>query len=141
MQARAQICQKWFKTSHYGHVGSPCHIWLKGYMCSYRQLSAQMGQNWQINTPLMAECCVCHYWNKIGHQNCSKNSSTSDITNEELRCCKTKLQSINLLKADLLFPSLSSSLPFLFPSLSSFFPFLSSFPSNTRQCVCGGVTG
>ena len=25
--------------------------------------------------PLMAECCVCHYWNKIGHQNCAKNGT------------------------------------------------------------------
>ena len=75
---------------------------------------------------------MCHYWNKMGHQNCAKNSSTSDITDEELRCCKTKFQSINLLKADLLFPSLSSSRPFPPPSLSfspSFHPPLPSFPS------------
>ena len=30
--------------SHYWHIDSLCHVWLKGYMCSYMILSRQMCQ-------------------------------------------------------------------------------------------------
>ena len=46
------ISQQWQKTVL-------CHIWLKRYMHSYRQLSIlQMADKYM---PLIAECCVCHY--------------------------------------------------------------------------------
>ena len=62
--------------SHYWHIDSPCQKWHKTVVCR-KWLKTVLCHIW------LAECHMCHYWNKMGHRNCAKNGTWTYLRNCE----------------------------------------------------------